>query len=275
MPGAGGLIATNYAYAVAKPDGLTVVMPNSNMYLEQLGGNKEAQFDLRKFHFIGTQEKNPMMMYMRADAPYKTMAEIIKAKEAPKCGSTGVASAGYILDRLLELTLGARINTVLGYPGGSEIDLAVEKGELHCRGTTINPHFGREPFDTWHKKGFDRHILQSPKKRDPRLPDVPTLHELMDEYKTPEVNRRVAQVLLSGADFGRFMVATPGTPSDRVMILREAYAKTLKDAALLAEAKKGRMEVDPSTGEELEALVKEIMDQPPEVVARVKKILAN
>jgi tripartite-type tricarboxylate transporter receptor subunit TctC len=275
MPGASSLVATNYVYGVAKPDGLTLVMPNSNIYLDQIAGSKEVQFDLRKFHILGTQEKNPMMMYMRADTPYKSVADIVKAKEPPKCGSTGVASAGYVLDRLLEFTLGAKINTVLGYPGGNEIDLAVEKGEIHCRGTTINPHYGREPFDTWHKKGFDRHLLQTPRKRDPRLPEAPTIYELMDEYKTSEVNRRVALVLLSGADFGRLMAVTPGTPPDRVKILRGAYAKSIADPQLLADAKKGKMEVDPSTGEELEALVKEVMNQPAEVIERVKKIMAH
>lgn len=275
MPGASSLVATNYVYGVARPDGLTLVMPNSNIYLDQIAGSKEVQFDLRKFHILGTQEKNPMMMYMRADTPYKSVADIVKAKEPPKCGSTGVASAGYVLDRLLELTLGAKINTVLGYPGGNEIDLAVEKGEIHCRGTTINPHYGREPFDTWHKKGFDRHLLQTPRKRDPRLPEAPTIYELMDEYKTSEVNRRVALVLLSGADFGRLMAVTPGTPPDRVKILRGAYAKSIADPQLLAAAKKGKMEVDPSTGEELEALVKEVMNQPAEVIERVKKIMAH
>ena len=275
MPGAGSLVATNYVYGVAKPDGLTVVMPNSNIYMDQIAGSKEAQFDLRKFRIIGTQEKNPMMLYMRADAPYKSVADIVKAKEPPKCGSAGVASAGYVLDRLLELTLGAKINTVLGYPGGNEIDLAVEKGEIHCRGTTINPHYGREPFDTWHKKGFDRHLLQTQRKRDPRLPEAPTIYELMDEYKTSEVNRRVALVLLAGADFGRMMLVTPGTPPERVKTLRDAYAKSIADPQLLAEAKKGKMEVDPASGEELEVLVKEVMDQPPEVIERVKKIMAN
>jgi tripartite-type tricarboxylate transporter receptor subunit TctC len=275
MPGAGSLIATNYVYGVAKADGLTVVMPNSNTYLEQLSGHKEVRFDLRKMHIIGSQEKNFMILYMRADAPYKSMGDIVKAKEPPKCGTAGVASAGHILDRILELTLGAKINTVLGYPGGNEIDLAVEKGEIHCRGTTILPHFGREPFDTWHKKNFDRHLVQTPRKRDARAPEAPTIYELMDEYKTSEVNRRVAQVLLGGAEFGRFMLVTPGTPLDRVKILREAYAKSMKDAELVAEAKKAKMDMEPSTGEEMQALLQEIMEQPSEVIDRVKKILTD
>jgi len=275
MPGAGSLVATNYVYSVAKPDGLTVVMPNSNIYMDQLVGRKEVQFDLRKFHPIGTQEKNHMILYMRADAPYKSVGDILRAKEPPKCGATGTAGADYIIAKVLEETLGTKINTVLGYPGGSEIDVAVERGEVICRGMTIPPHFGREPFDSWHKKEFDRHLVQTARRRDPRAPETPTIYELMEEYKTPSVSRRVAQVMLVGGEFGRLMLATPGIPADRVKMLREAYAKALKDPDLLAEAQKGKMDVELSTGEELQALVKEIMDQPAEVIERVKKILGQ
>jgi tripartite-type tricarboxylate transporter receptor subunit TctC len=163
----------------------------------------------------------------------------------------------------------------MGYPGGNEIDLAVEKGEIQCRGNTILPHFGREPFDTWHKRGFDRHLVQTAPKRDSLVPEVPTIYELMDQSKTTEINRGVARVLLGGAEFGRFMLVTPGTPPDRVKTLRDAYTKSMKDPELLAEAKKGRMDVDPSTGEELQALLQEIMEQPREVIDQVKKILSE
>jgi tripartite-type tricarboxylate transporter receptor subunit TctC len=275
MPGAGSLVAANYVSGVAKPDGLTLLMPNSNTYLEQLSGHKEVRFDLRKFSIIGSQEKNFMLLYMRADSPYKTIGDIINAKEPPKCGSTGVSSAGYVLDRVLEFALGAKIHTVMGYPGGNEIDLAVEKGEIQCRGNTINPHYGREPFDTWHKKGFDRHLVQTAKKRDPLAPEAPTIYELMDQYGTSETQRRVAHVLLGGAEFGRFMLVAPGTPPDRVKMLRHAYAQSMKDGELIAEAKKSRMDMDPSTGEELQTLLNEIMNQPPEVIERVKKILTD
>ena len=275
MAGGGSLTATNYVYGVAKPDGLAVVMPNSNIYLEQLSGSKEVRFDLRKFYIVGSQEKNYMLLYMRSDAPFKTIGDIMKAKEAPKCGSTGVGSAGYILDRVLEVAFGAKINTVMGYAGGNEIDLAVERGEIQCRGNTVLPHFGREPFDSWHKKGFDRHLIQTGRKREAVVPDTPTVYELMDQFKTAETNRRIANVLLGGAEFGRFMLVAPGTPADRVKILREAYARSLKDPELIAEAKKGRMDMDPTSGEELQTLVNEIMTQPPDVIERVKKILSE
>jgi tripartite-type tricarboxylate transporter receptor subunit TctC len=212
---------------------------------------------------------------MRADAPYKSIADVIKAKEPPKCGGSGTASSDFILSKVLEETVGAKFSTVLGYAGGTEIDLAVEKGEVVCRAHSMSAHFGREPFDTWHKRGFDRHIVQTSRKKDSRAADTPTLHELFEQYKVPANGRRVAQILLAAGDFGRPMMVTPGTPEERVKILREAYIKTLKDPEALAEAKQGRMDVDPASGEELEALVKEIFDSPPEVVERVKKILAN
>ena len=275
VTGAGSVIVTNQVYNVAKPDGLTLVMPLNGVYIDQFVGRKEVQFDMRKFRFIGSPVTESIIFYMRADAPYKSIADIIKAKEPPKCGGSGTASSDYILSKVLEETVGAKFNTVLGYAGGTEIDLAVEKNEVVCRAHSMSAHFGREPFDTWHKRGFDRHLVQTSRKKDPRAADAPTLDELFDQYKVPANSRRLAQVLLAAGDFGRPMMVTPGTPPDRVKILREAYVKTLSDPDVLEEAKKGRMDVDPATGEELETLVKEIFDSPPEVVERVKKILAN
>ena len=102
------------------------------------------------------------------------------------------------------------------------------------------------------------------------MTDAPTLLEIFDQYKVPENKRRLAQVLLAAGDFGRPMMVTPGTPPDRVKILRDAFTKTLSDPAAVDEAKKGRMDIDPASGEELEKLVKEIFDSPPDVVERVK-----
>jgi tripartite-type tricarboxylate transporter receptor subunit TctC len=275
MPGAGSVIATNHVFNVAKPDVLTLVMPLNSVYVEQLVGRKEVQFDLRKFHWIGSPAVESVIMYMRTDTPFRSVADIIKAKEAPKCGSTGTASSDYILSKVLEETVGAKFNTVQGYPGGSEIDLAVEKGEVVCRAHSTSAHFGREPFDTWHKKNFDRHIVQTSQKRDSRAADVPTLIEIFDQYKVPANSRRFAQVVLAAGDFGRPIMVTPGTPAERVKILRDALVKTLNDPDVLAEAKKTRMDVEPTSGEELEQLAKEIFDSPPDVLERVKKMLAN
>ena len=276
MPGAGSVIATNYIYNVAKPDGLTIGFPSSGIYLDQLVGRAEAKFDIRKFAWIGSPVKEPMIFYIRTDSPFKTISDIKSAKEPPKCGSTGTVSTDFILARLLEETLPPlKINTVLGYPGGSEIDLAVEKGEVICRGMTASPYFGREPFLTWQKNKFVRVLLFTGDKRDERLPDVPTLEEIFEKEKVPEASRRVAEVILAAESFGRPIVATPGTPVEHLKLLRSAFDQALKNPELLAEAKKGRMDVDPSSGENLEKLATRVLNQPPEVIARVKKILGN
>jgi tripartite-type tricarboxylate transporter receptor subunit TctC len=275
MPGAGSVIAANHVFNVAKPDGLTVVMPLNSIYVDQLVGRKEVQFDLRKFQWIGSPAIESSIMYMRADAPYKSIGDIIKAKEPPKCGGTGTASVDYILSRVLEQTVGAKFNSILGYAGGTEIDIAVEKNEVVCRTHSMSAHFGREPFDTWHKKGFDRHIIQTARKRDSRAGDVPTTHEIFDQYKVPANSRRFAQVVLAAGDFGRPMMATPGTPPERVKLLREAYAKALNDPEAVVEAKKARMDIEPTTGDELESLVKDIFGSPPDVIDRVKKVLVK
>jgi tripartite-type tricarboxylate transporter receptor subunit TctC len=107
------------------------------------------------------------------------------------------------------------------------------------------------------------------------MAEVPTLLELMDKYKTPDVSRRVAQVILAGNEYGRPMVAPPGVPSDRVKILREAYAKALKDAQLMEEAKQSKLEIEPASGEELQALTERVMNQSPGVIERVKKLVGH
>ena len=275
MPGGGGLTAANYVYAVAKPDGLTMGAFGPSFYFDQLAGRKEVQFDWSKFTWIGTPEQTEFILIMRTDSPYKSIEDIRKAAVLPKCGATGTSTSGYYIPKFLDEGMGIKFNIVTGYPGGGEIDLGIERGELHCRNLTISTYFAREPFLTWHKNGFVRPIMQTAKKRDARVSDVPTIYELMDQYKTPETNRRVATVLLAPAIFGRPMVATPGVPPDRVKILRNAYHASLKDPALLEDLKKRRWEVDAVSGEEMANLAKEVISQPPEVIERMKKLLGN
>lgn len=275
MPGAGSISAVNYVYGVTKADGLNIVLPNNSIYIEQLVGRKEAQFDLRKFHWLGSASQDSIMFYMRADTGLRSVGDIVRAKQPPSCGGSGTTSSDYIIARILELTVGAKINSVSGYQGGSDADLAVEKGEIACRAHTLASHFGREPFNSWHKKGFDFHVLQSGRKRDARAAEAPTVYEILDEFKVTNTKRRVAQALLSGGEFGRPVLVTPGTPLDRVKILRESFRNVLKDPELLAEAKRARMDVDYSSGEELETLLKEVLSQPPEVIEQARKILGS
>ena len=276
MPGAGSMIAANYVYNVAKPDGLTLGSISGALYYAQLTGRKEVKFDWSKFAWIGTPVRSAHLLFMRSDAPYKTLDDIRNAKEAPRCSATGVGSSGYDIPRLLDDTLGLKFNIISGYPGGAAQDLAMESGEVQCRAITIDTFFGREPFVTWHKKGFVRILLQTSRVRDRKIPDVPTIFDLMDQQKTPAEKRRLATVYFGVIGFGiRPIVSTPNMPADRVKILRDAYAKTLSDPDFLSETKKRGWELNPASGEELEALAKEVVDQPPEVIAWLKKLLGK
>jgi len=275
MPGAGHMIAANYVYNIAKPDGLTIAGTLATLYIDQLVGQPEVKYDWAKFSWIGNAGKSPMLLYMRADSPYKTIEDVINAKEAPKCGTTGISNSGYVVPKLLEETVGAKFDVVLGYQGGGAIGLAVERGEVVCRAFTIEAYFSREPFHTWRKKGFVRILVQGGKTRDEKLPDVPTIHEVMGKYHTPEQGRRLVTAMLAASDFFRPHYGPPGIPPERVKILREAYTKTMKDPAFLAEAKKRKLEINPTSGEEMDALIKDVMDQPPAVIERMKKLLGK
>ena len=275
MAGAGTVIAANHIYSIAKPDGLTLGLVNPGIYIDQLLGVKEVRFDWPKFSFIGSPERVDQVLFIRTDFPQKTLDDLRKAKEAPRCGALARTTLAYFLPKLLEEGLGVKIHMVLGYGGGGDMNLAMEKGEIHCRAGTVSAYVGREPTRTWIKKGFVRALVHSGTKRYATLPDVPTFYELAETYKTPDAIKRVAKVLLSSGDFGRPFFAPPGMAADRVKILREAFVKTMNDPEFLAAAKKRKWDLDLTTGEELETIAKEVMVQPQEVIERVKKLMAN
>jgi tripartite-type tricarboxylate transporter receptor subunit TctC len=276
MPGAGSMIAANHVFNLTKPDGLTLGSIGGALFMAQLTGRKEVQFDWPKFSWIMTPERGGHLLYLRSDTPIKTLDELRQTNDPPRCSATGVGSTGYDVPRLLEEAFGFKFRVISGYPGGAEQDLAMERNEVQCRAITIDGFFGREPFRTWMKNGFVRVLLQTEQKRHPNLPNVPTIFELMDQYKVADSKRRLVNSYLGIWGFGsRPIVATPGIPVDRLKILRDAFMKMFKDPELLDEMKKRNWQAEPVAGEELEALAKEVVDQPPEVAAALKRILSK
>ncbi len=273
MPGAGHMIAANYVYNIAKPDGLTMGAINAGLYFEQLISRAEVKFDWTKFNWIGNATKSPQVLYMRADTPFKTIEDVRNAKEPPKCGTTGLSNMGYFVPKLLEETVSAKFNVISGYQGGNEIDLGVERGEIVCRSLSTEAYFSREPFLTWRKNGFSRELVQGGRARIEKLANVPTIYELMDKYKTPELGRRLATALLASGEFHRPYMAPPKIRPEVVKMLREAFNKTVKDPDFIAEAKKKRLDLDPTTGEEVQSLATEVLAQPKDVIERLKKLM--
>jgi hypothetical protein len=275
VPGAGSLIAANQVYTVAKPDGLTLGAIYPALYFNQLIKKAEVKYDWAKFNWIGSTVTSNQLLYMRADTPYKTIEDVRKAATVPKCGATDISSAGYYIPKIIDETLGTKFDIVSGYTSGQDIDLAVERGELQCRAFTITAYYAREPFISWRKRNFTNVLIQTGNKRDARIKDAPTIYELMDRYKTNDGGRRLAKVILASGDFGRPIVAGPGVPADRMKILRDGFDKTINDPALLAEAEKRRLEIDPTRWDEMESLAKDVMATPPDVVARMRKLLGE
>jgi len=144
-----------------------------------------------------------------------------------------------------------------------------------CWSPLVATYFGRDPYKRWQKSGFTRVVVQTGAKRDERIKDVPTLNELMQQYKTPEAGRRLAKVILTAATLGRPITAPPGVSADYAKTLRDAYAATMKDPELLAEVTKRGWDLDPLTGADLETLSKEVIAQPREVIERMKWVLGK
>src|SRR5437870_7669230 len=245
MPGAGSMIAANYLYNVAKPDGFTQGSIGPSLYIDQLVGKKEVQFDWAKFGWVGSTENTPWLLYMKADTPYKSIEDVRKASQPPKCSATGTGTSGHFIPKLLEEAVGAKFNIVMGYQGGAEQDLALERGEVVCRSLSIPTFFAREPFTTWRKQNIVRILMQTGRRRDPRMADVPTIHELMTEYKTPASIRGLVTAVVGSGDLGRPFIAPPGIAGERLRTLRDASKKPMRAPAFVAGGKTRKLEANP------------------------------
>lgn len=274
LPGGGSMIAANQLYNIAKPDGLTLAMLSSGLFFDQLLGAKEVRFDWAKYGWIGSPVKNFEVLTMRADTPYKSIEDIQKAAQPPRCGTTGTGATGHYFPKFLEDALGGKFQLVLGYPGNREVEIAIERGEVHCYAITKEA-FLREPGRGWLKKGFVRALVQGGQKRDPLFPDTPTIHELMDRHKTPDTLKRLAAVLLSVGTIGRPLITPPQMLPDRLALLRDAYTKMIADPEFLADAKRRDWEVEFTSGAELEAIARRAVAQSPDTVDKLRKILRD
>jgi len=275
MPGAGSQIAANFVYNAAKPDGLTLGSVIPALYFNQLAGKKEARYDWSKFTFVGSPDRSSNLLYVRADTPFKTIKDLRTAAEPPKCSATGTGTVGHYFPRLLDETIGTKLAVVTGYQGGPEMDLALERNEVQCRALTLAAWFSGDIYRKWRETGFTRVLVQVGSKRDERLAQVPLLSELMNEYKTPEQARRLATVILASGDLGRPYLGPPALPADIANILRESFQNLIADPEFLADAKKRNMDIEFTPADELEKISKEVVQQPPEVIQRVIKLLAK
>ena len=273
MTGGGSMIAANYVYGVAKSDGLTLGIVSPGLYIQQLSGQREIKFDWFKYSWIGSPEKTDRVFYIRADTPYKTLLDMRDAAVPPKCAATGLGTAAYYFPRLLQEAFGLKLAMVPGYQGAADANLAIERGEVQCWCGSVQAYFGSEPGRTWAKTGFVRVLTQGGQKRHANLPNVPTVWEYMDNQKVGDLHRRIAKIFVLPDEMGRPFFGPPGIPADRLKALRDGFAKMMKDPDVIAEAKSKGLEPSLMTGEEVEALGREIGTLPPELIERIKPLL--
>lgn len=268
MVGAGSLISANHLYKVAKPDGLTIGHFLGGLFLQQVLGKPGIQFDGRKFEYLGAPAQDNQMLAISKRTGINTPEEWFASKKIVKFGSVGAGSATEDLTKIAMATINAPIQLVSGYKGTAEIRLAFNGGEID--GLTSAWESFKSTWTNEVKSGDIRMILQAVAKPHPELPKV---RRVIDYAKT-DLDRKVIHVGMHNYNpVARPYMMPPGTPKDRVQLLRKAFMATLKDPEFIADATKAKLDLSPLSGEDLEKTVMEIYDAEPAVVAKLKDIL--
>ncbi len=261
MPGAGQLIAAHYIYKRAKPDGLTVGVWNSGLVLRQALGDRAIKFKGNKFGWIGAPSKGSPTCAIMGFTGLKTLKDVLNSKKPLKMGATGVGSNTIDSPRILNLTLGTKFRVVPGYGGTRVISFAMQRREVDgaCFGWESMRRVARAMLDA---KGDDKLIpfVTYGNSQDPEVKDLPQLTEVIKGKE----NRAILNAYLPLYDFQRPFSLPPGTPKERLSILRKGFKATLKDPQFLAEAKKSKLVINYVSGEEIEKFINQMLAISPE-----------
>lgn len=268
MTGAGGFIHANFMYQQAKPDGLTIGNNIGGLILQQIMGAKGANFDGKKFEFIGAPAVDTAVCALTKASGVTNVEKWFAAKEPVKLGGVGAGGTASDLARIIQAALKLPIRLVEPYKGTSEIKLAAESGEL------AGGCWAWESLKTMWSKGFETGevnvLLTVMPKKHAELPHVP----LAEDYaKTDDARRLLKFGVYDTAVITRLYFLPPGTPKDRVQLLRKAFADTLKDPEFLADAKKSKLDIDSVPGDELERVVHGLYQIEAPMLARLKEVL--
>jgi tripartite-type tricarboxylate transporter receptor subunit TctC len=271
VPGAGGLTLANYLYNRAPADGTEFAVVQNGLPFEKLfqtlsPEGRNALFDATKFGWIGSITQSVFVTVTWHTAPVKTLAEAT-VNEA-LLGASATSSDSYVLAMLSNRLLGTKFRVVHGYPGAAEVDLAVEKGEVQgAAGKDWTTLTSTRP--QWIAEKKINILVQMGMHAHPSLKDVP---RAIDLAKTPR-DRRVMEVVFAKFGMSRPFLAPPGIAPERLAVLRRAFDATVQDPVFLADAQKLGMEINPVSGEDVQALVERIMGTPEEIAQRAREVL--
>jgi tripartite-type tricarboxylate transporter receptor subunit TctC len=263
MPGAVGLQAANWLATQAPRDGTVLHMIMQNMSAHQALGGHGVEFDTRRFFWIGNTTDSPNVINSWHTTGVRTIEEV-KTKELI-VGAPGTATASVYYPKVMNALVGTRFKIVSGYPGGNDVNLAMERGEVGGRGANSWASW-KSTRPQWIAENKIHILVQIGLKRHPDLPNVPLLTELAAN----EEDRQVLAFISAETGITRAVVTTPDVPPERVEALRRAFDATMKDPEFLADAQRIKITVNPMSGEDLEKLVAEIADLKPALLEKVR-----
>jgi tripartite-type tricarboxylate transporter receptor subunit TctC len=262
MPGAAHLLATNNVFNVAKPDGLTILAANPNVAIAQLANVEQARFDVRKFQWLGSSGADGVMLSIRSDLPYKTFDELKKADRELVAGTTGPGSNAHDFPLLLKEFAGLKVKLVAGYPANSDVLLAIERKEVDswsALATTI-------------KLAADRGAVRPLVRGRVALSGYENL-PVDEDLATSALGKSLMAIKSIPQAIGRAFAVHPSTPADRVAMLREAFAKAIKDSELIAEAKKAKIDMSFIGPEQVLKDFTALLNQTPETLKEMGKYI--
>jgi len=262
MDGAGGLIAANFLYKRATPDGQAIAVFNNSLIVQKALGDPRIGVDFRKLGWIGAPSVGVPMCMVMGFTGLKTLDDVLTYKKPLKVGATRAGSTGYDLPLILNKTLGTNFEVISGYTGTATTRVALQKRELQafCSQWESMRVTARAMLDA---PGDDKLIpfIISEKWEDPEVKDLPLFKDVIKDPKKYAIYRGWA----SQMDFQRPLSVPPATPKERIAILRKGLASTLKDPALLEEAKKAKLVITHVSGARTAKLVDEILSMPEDV----------
>jgi tripartite-type tricarboxylate transporter receptor subunit TctC len=269
MTGAGSLVAANHIFKVAKPDGLTIGNINGGIFMQQLLGWPGIEFDALKYEYVGVPVKDKSVCVMTKASGFTSFEKWAASKTPLKVGATGPGSATHNVPLILKEALNLPIQLVSGYKGIADVRMAAEGGELAgvCGWTWDSLKA------TWARaldSGDAVVVLQTVAQPISELPKVPLA---INAAKTEEARQLIQAGIHDVSDLTYSYVLPPGTPTDRVDIVRKAFADTMKDAEFIADTTKSKLGIDSMTGDELNKTVQRLFKLNPTVVAKLKDVL--
>jgi tripartite-type tricarboxylate transporter receptor subunit TctC len=267
MPGAGSRLAAGWVYNIGPKDGTVIATADQSLAVEQAMGDKALTIDVSKFNYIGNPNADNNTTATWFTSGVKTIDDA-KTRDVPTGATGGSTSSQY--PKAMNAILGTRFQVITGYPGGNDINLALEKGEVMARGSNSWAAWKATRPD-WLRDKKINILVQIGLHKAPDLPDVPLL---VDLAKNDE-DRAVLKLLSASVDIGRPLFVAPGVPQERVKALRDAFDRMVKDPGFLEAAKRENFDIDPVSGEQMQKIVNEIIATPKPIADRLTKIIGG